>query len=157
MYPFRTNPPEQDLVSYKAKAYDTKMNRIPLRTKNNLTAAQAACICEGEQEHRELLPRPPCKRQSESKNIREARRKIGDHEIDEPLIEERRVRGRSVRGQDTDARAAKAQREGFRYDGAELPPPTVTDASHHGANSITASDLHIRQEGAWRPRVCHGH
>ncbi|MCH5290344.1 MAG: hypothetical protein J1D88_01130 [Treponema sp.] len=132
------------------------MNRIPLRTKNNLTAAQAVCICEGEQEHRELLPRPPCKGQSESKNIRKARRKIGDHEIDEPLIGERRVRGRSVRGQDTGVLAAKAQREGFRYDGAELPQ-TVTDTSHHGANSITASDLHIRPEGAWRSRGCHVH
>ena len=99
-----------------------KRNRIFLCFKNDLTATQAADIC-GVNRNTANRYHGLLRRAILSESIREARREIGEYELDESYFGARRVRGKRGRGggeKDAGVRAAQARREGVRDGDAGL-------------------------------------
>ena len=81
----------------KQRLTTQKRNRIFLCFKNDLTATQAADIC-GVNRNTANRYYGLLRRAILSESIREARREIGEYELDESCFGARRVRGKRGRG-----------------------------------------------------------
>ena len=101
--------------------------------KNDLTATQAADL-SGVNRNTANRYYNLLRRAILSESIREAKREVGEYELDESYFGARRVRGKRGRRQDSGVRAAQARGQGVRDNRTRLLAG-VPDANHPRANS----------------------